>query len=146
MKATFIITFLLHTLLTNGQVQKTENIKYTTIGEAKLGGIPYASLEYRIDNKDTVYLLIFRNSEYEVLVEYEHVSFTEKGGTLKDLYQILAESFTHKRDEETSFSLGAENMIARVISTGKWIRVYRLSDGANFSISRKHLDKLFAKK
>lgn len=100
--------------------------------------------------KDTSYLIIYQNEDYESITSLESVNFKGKQ-TLTDLYDILKSFFKEENikneDYAQHFDLGKSFVSAYNSTVGKKtkIRIYVKGKG-QFTMNEKQLDLLFGKK
>ena len=117
------------------------------MGTIKVVGSIQAQLYYRIVEEDTLYTLLFRNQEYQQLVDYSSVTFSAEDNTLKKLYDILKSVFTeeNKKNKEykVKLKLGeTEVIISNFRIMGGTSVMFFTSDGY-ITLTEKQVDKLF---
>ena len=127
-----------------------ESSKDVIVGQVKNGAYLHSQLMYTVNGeKDTTYAIFFRNAKYETLSDFQYVTFTNDGGTLDTLYNILKSFFTeeHKKDKDykVEFKLGKDDVtVENFTMLGKTSVMFWTSKGY-FYINDKQVDKLFGK-
>lgn len=148
MKKLLSLTLLVLALGTQAQLVKKEGSKFTIVGEHKRGGTVIFSLKYGLLNKDTLYLLTYRNGKYTEIVDYQSFSF--KGAqTCEDLYQAMGSFLTdeskQKKEYSETYDMGDIDVtLSHYRLLGKdYVWVYTRE--GYFMVDRKALDQLFGK-
>lgn len=140
----FILPFLLIlSLASSGQITREEPVEKTVIGSLRPAGKFLAELSFSIIEGDTVYSIMYRNLEYESLVDIQSIIFDGSDGVLDTMYNIIAEVFETKK--KISFVLGEDRVQVYFHSTMgiKYVNVW--GERGYFNLTRKQLDKLFGK-
>jgi hypothetical protein len=149
MKLISLLILLFVSITANCQLQKSDpSTDWKLIGEAKSGGAFVAKLEYSIHNGDTLYLLQFKNLQYQHINDIQSIEFKAEFGILDTLYSLLKSAIDAEKMSKISFKLGEENIevVTRKHAGFTGINFVMLRNGANFGLTRKMLDRLFAKK
>lgn len=143
-----IITFLFCLpLFINAQIEVSDTVESKTIiiGKVKRAGITYSELNYTVTGKDTVYRLMYKNAEYEILSDRQFLYFNNENNTLETLYKILKSFFSddHKKDLDykISFKLGQDFVAAKNSRTSVFVSTTK----GYFYLSNKEIDNLFGK-
>lgn len=123
--------------------------KKIQIGEVRLVGNLYFELYMKIDGKDSVCYLVYRNQEYSVLTEYEMIAFSPEDNTIDKLYNLIIKVLTDKafedKDHKIKVMLGeTECILSRSKSMAKY--VFFWTDDGYFYINERQAKKLFNKK
>lgn len=116
-KMFFILSFMSIGLLTHAQLKElSRSTDWQTLGEVKYVGPAKASLQFIPGKPDTTYLLLMRDSRYE-LKEYFSIRFSGEGGTLENLYEILISFFKKEnrknKNYEKLFNLGDQRVFVQ---------------------------------
>lgn len=134
------VLFQLHSY---SQVSAPIKNEKTTIGK-----IPQAEFCYFIDSGDTSYLILYRNAEYETIVDVEDIRFVGGQEEVDALYNAIATAFepANKKSKEFSIMLkvGDENVFISNSNVWGYQVVIRDPDGY-FMLNEKQLKKLFGK-
>ena len=143
---------LIATINSYGQVQllQVDNNQTVTVGKLKSGFAFIADLEYKIDDKDTVYTLSFQDNRFTQITSIKSVSFNSDGDALNSVYSIFKSVFKDEnkknKDYNVTFKLGQETvMVANSRMMG--ITYARLFVNNSYSIPllESQVDKLFGK-
>lgn len=99
---------------------------------------------------DGTYVFIYRNYEYEHLVEMEYFTMEETGNDLETLYVLINNMIVEKPEDYLTLKLGDDHEIVigyRPNSFGVVISHYEGGHytGRTLSLNTKRLDKLFGK-
>lgn len=143
-----IFTFIAVSSFSQIQVNKIEPAN--VVGRIKSVGSLVAEITYRIqEDKDTLYTLLYRNSEYSTLVDYQSVKFSSEGNTLNELYKIMKSVFADEnkknKDYKVSFKLGETEVIVSNFRMMGVTNAMFFTRKGHFFISDKQLEKLFGK-
>jgi len=144
-----VILFLLH--FHNdvySQIQIIENGKKTEVGKLKAGYITIAELTYSIEEKDTVYSMIYRNAKYSQIDSYETLTFSGEGNTLNTLFDLMQKAILSEnpKEYEVTIKLGIEPLIIKGYkSMGVKGVQFLTSKGWLAPINETQLKKLFGK-
>lgn len=103
-------------------------------------------LYYHIWEGDTNYVIMFRDQQYQQLIQIESFSFTNHMGELDGLYDAIKTVFLPEnkknKDYSLSITLNSQDIyIANFMSRGAYIRT---KDGLLY-LNEKQTDKLFGK-
>lgn len=135
-----IIAFYSYTAA--GQI-KTENPgTKLEIGEARQGSRMIARLYGLTDGSDTVFVLMYRNREFDVLTDIKTIEFKAAAGTLDSLYSLF--SSVVLSGDPAALTLG--QTFIRITKPKGMGGAIRLGTGEGwFYLTRGQLDKLFGK-
>lgn len=88
---------------------------------------------------------MFNNLKYKSITDIQSIRFSEDGGTLNSLYQILSETFDLETGKHNTFKLGKEDIAAtsNKMMGVKYIDLMIIGKGSYFNLTKKQLDKLF---
>ena len=147
MKCVLLFTVMLTSVAGRSQIEIKKKEPKVIMGTIKVVGSIQAQLYYRIVEEDTLYTLLFRNQEYQQLVDYSSVTFSAEDNTLKKLYDILKSVFTeeNKKNKEykVKLKLGeTEVIISNFRIMGGTSVMFFTSDGY-ITLTEKQVDKLF---
>lgn len=142
-----ILIFSLSCNYTFGQIERTDLARWTIYSEVRSLGDLVASLKYMVKEKDTTYIILFRNLQYTHINDVQSISFNSDSAVLNSLYQILSETLDSKNRKQNTFKLGNKDVIATCIKVPgmKSVNIKLAETGAYFGLTRKELDKLFNK-
>lgn len=117
-----------------------------TIGEIKMNDIPMVRLLYEIQKEDTVYGIVFWDQQYKSLYDYKNFSFLNVDNTVDKLYKAILSVFDsgRKDDYKLSFKIGRTDIDIQLSKLGTTRAIIWADDGY-FSLTKKELNKLFAK-
>ena len=143
---------LIATVNSFGQVQiiEVDKNQSVTIGKLKSGFAFVAELEYKLDNKDTVYTLSFQDNRYTQITSIKSVSFNSDGDALNTVYSIFKSVFKDEnkknKDYNVTFNLG-QKTVQVINSRMMGITYVRLLVDNSYSIPllESQVDKLFGK-
>ena len=143
---------LIATVNSFGQVQiiEVDKNQSVTIGKLKSGFAFIAELEYKLDNKDTVYTLSFQDNRYTQITSIKSVSFNSDGDALNSVYSIFKSVFKDEnkknKDYNVTFNLG-QKTVQVINSRMMGITYVRLLVDNSYSIPllESQVDKLFGK-
>lgn len=127
------------------EVKETTSYKQATVGEVKRGGYFIAELKYEVRGEDTLFMLLYRNAQYEAIVDIESVAFYNSGSTVDDLYTLFKSVFKKEnqgdKNYEVALTLGDTEVILDNLKGV--LRFYTRS--GYFLVNEKQVDKLFGK-
>ena len=145
-----IASFLIFiSLFAAAQKSKKEAADAIVIGKVKKSTNLIAELSYKVDGRDTLYTLKYKDAQTRGTGFYNYVRFTEKW-VLDTLYSHISGVFSaeHKKDRDYKRTL-------RLDDNEVSVRPYHMmgatsaivySAGGYFYITSEQVDKLFAKK
>lgn len=132
------------------QIIDVDKSQSVTVGKLRSGLAFVADLEYKLDDKDTVYTLSFQDNRYTHITSIKSVSFNSDGDALNSVYTIFKSIFKEEnkknKDYSVTFKLGQETvMVANSRMMG--ISYVRFFVGNSYSIPllESQVDKLFGK-
>jgi hypothetical protein len=119
------------------------------VGSLKPAGYFHSELTYRIEDKDTIYTLMYRNAKYSQIRDYKSLKFSGEDNTLNQLYDVIKSVFSDEnkknKDFKVELKLGETQVIISNFKTmGITSAMFFTSDGY-FYLTEKQLDKLFGK-
>lgn len=135
-----------------GQVQiiEVDKNQSVTVGKLKSGFAFIADLEYKLDDKDTVYTLSFQDNRFTQITSIKSVSFNSDGDALNSVYFIFKSVFKDEnkknKDYNVTFNLG-QKTVQVTNSRMMGITYVRLLVDNSYSIPllESQVDKLFGK-
>jgi hypothetical protein len=135
-----------------GQVQiiEVDKNQSVTVGKLKSGFAFIADLEYKLDDKDTVYTLSFQDNRFTQITSIKSVSFNSDGDALNSVYSIFKSVFKDEnkknKDYNVTFNLG-QKTVQVINSRMMGITYVRLLVDNSYSIPllESQVDKLFGK-
>ena len=153
MKKLILIAFaLIVSIPSFAQIQVIDVNKSSsvTVGKLKSGFAFIADLEYKLDDKDTVYTLSFQNNRYQQIVAIESINFSSDGNALDGFYSICKSVFSEEnkknKDYSVTFTLGNQTIMV-INSRMMGIPYVRILVGNSFTfpLLESQIDKLFGK-
>ena len=118
-------------------------------GQVKYVGAAKASLEFMPGKTDTTYLLLMRDSRYE-LKEYFSVRFSSEGGTLDKLYEILTSFFKKEnrknKDYQKLFNLGNKRVFVQHYKQLTGHQIMLSTDDGRILLGEGEIKRLFDRK
>jgi spore maturation protein CgeB len=122
----------------------------TTVGKLKSGLAFIAELDYRLDDKDTIYTLSYQDNKYQHIVAIKSINFNSDGNALDGFYSICKSVFSEEnkknKDYNVIFKLGNEEMMV-MNSRMMGITYVRIVIGNSYTLPllESQVDKLFGK-
>lgn len=147
-KTTLIVSLFLCPYLSSSQIQVVEQSKLIEIGKVKAGLLTIVSLNYRVQDKDTLYSLLYRNAKYSHINSYEAVGFSGEGNTLQTLYDLMNKAFEYENPKEYSVDVQLGSQLLKIVGDrmmGIKGVYFITSKGYSAPINTSQLDKLFGK-
>lgn len=148
MKKTFLQLLLTFAVSpTFSQVVKVSIPEPVVVGVVKSVGLFVAELKYTIINGDTTYFIVYKNMDYPSISDIKKVSFTNVGGAVEELYNILAEAYDKDKGSKTSLMLG-DTLVSILTERDMGVKILkvRFANGGHFRFeSKKQIKKLFGK-
>lgn len=151
MKKLWLLFFLVAAVLfTQAQLKELSISRdWQTLGEVKYVGPAKASLRYLPGKSDTTYLLLMRDSRYE-LKDYFSIRFNSEGGALGNLYQILISFFKKEnrknKNYEKLFNLGDQRVFVQHYRQLTGHQVMLSTNDGHILLGEGEINKLFDKK
>ena len=143
------ILFILFPGLFVSQIEIKETPKKEIIGTAKNSGFIVAEFQMSIwQNGDTIYVFKFHNEKYQILKEYEIITFTGEQ-TKEDFGKIMKSVFLPENksnsDYKIRFNLGKANCMVSIDKVlGKTLLIFSTETGI-VTLNEKHIQQLFGK-
>lgn len=146
----FLTAILLSVALSQtcqAQIQVKKPVNKFNVGEVKQTG----TLLYGIigETNDTTYVLMYRNAEYQTLVDFKTVHFGNQDSTLTEFYKILKSVFLDEniknRDYRVEFKLGDEDVSVSTYRIMGVTSVRFYTQKGYCYLTEKQIDKLFGK-
>lgn len=148
MKKLLILAMLLP-VVSKAQLEITKTEKSFDYSKVKRGGSLIAELTYKVDGADTVFTLLYRNAEYQQLIDFQSVVFNGGKQVLDGLETLLRSVFLedNKKDKnyEVSFRLGDQDVIVSIIKTWGYISAMFFTHKGYCYLTEKDINKLFLK-
>lgn len=146
MKYVFTLSLSLCSLFAQSQITIKSTPKQNVIGKS---GITEQLIQY-IENDDTSYVFMFRNSKYQSIVDITQVVFKDVDSTLSSFYTLMKSVFLdeNKKNKEyrVKFNLGnTEVIISTYLLMGKTSVWFWTSEGYAY-FTEKEVDKIFGKR
>lgn len=129
--------------------QRISKEKWQPYGHTKSIGVAKASLEYKVNDIDTTFILLLEDERKE-LKSFFSVSFSGRGNTLQNLYTILVSFFEKENWRDDSyikiFTLG-ETKVSVYKATGLIPQkaIIFSTDKGRCRLTRKEINQLFNK-
>ncbi len=147
-KDTLFVIILLISTTSYCQIQmQSSGGSKVVVGKCKNGAYTQAELSYTIEEKDTLYTLLYLNQKYSTLTDYVTLTFSEEGGTKNQLYSILKSVFSeeNKKNKEykQSFKLGNDQVIASNYRTMGVTSVMLFTSKGYCFLTESQLEKVF---
>ena len=118
-------------------------------GQVKYVGAAKASLEYKPGKSDTTYLLLMRDSRYE-LKEYFSIRFNSNGETLGNLYELLISFFKKENRKNKNYSklfyLGEKRVFVQHFKQLTGHQIMLSTDDGRILFGEGEVERLFNKK
>jgi hypothetical protein len=149
MKKLLVITMVLTSFVSYGQIQEINIPKSTIVGSIIPMNVFITELTYTTQsNGEKVYEWKYRNGKYTTLDSYEIIKFSGDGNTLETLYGMIKNVF--KSDDIKNYN--KEVMLGNSLLIIKGYR-YMGINGVTFftekgwipAMNEKQIDKLFGK-
>lgn len=142
-----LLSIVLFSLTSYSQLEKSDIPASTKIAEVKSAGAFIADLSFYTTGPDTTYIITFENLKYKSINNIKTVSFEGKNETLNKLYSLLSEAVNQEVGKENSFKLGkTEVMVKSNKMLGvRYVEFYIVENGAFFQLTKKQINKLFAR-
>jgi hypothetical protein len=132
------------------QVIDVNKSSSVTVGKLKSGLAFVADLEYKLDDKDTLYTLSFQNNRFQQIVAIESIHFNADGNTLYGFYSICKSVFSEEnkknKDYSVTFKLGNQTIMvvnSRMMGT-TYLRIFA-GNAYTLPLLESQIDKLFGK-
>jgi hypothetical protein len=132
------------------QVIDVNKSSSVTVGKLKSGLAFIADLEYKLDDKDTLYTLSFQNNRYQQIVAIESIHFNADGNALDGFYSICKSVFSEEnkknKDYSVTFKLGNQTIMvvnSRMMGT-TYVRIF-VGNAYTLPLLESQIDKLFGK-
>ncbi len=138
--------------MVNAQITMTEKADWQPIGKLKSLGSTIASLEYRVANRDTLYLLFmkdFTRRGEDAESRFFSIKFNGIDNTCHNIYQLLKSFFLEEnrknKNYTQTFRLGEQmvHLQHTTLITGKGVML-STNDGY-INLSKGDIEKLFNK-
>lgn len=147
MKISILIFSLFISSVAFCQIEVKTSPKKFTVGTIKRTG---TELFGEVIDNDTTYVLMYRNAEYQHIIDFRSISFTNEDNTLEQFYKLLKSVFLDEnvknKEYKVEFKLGDKDVSVsnfRMMGTSQSMfvtpRGYAL-------FNEKEIDKLFGKK
>ncbi len=150
LKTNWLVALLFVSLCTHAQLTEIKpSGDWELLGQVKYVGPAKASLEYQAGTNDTTYLLLMRDSRYE-LKEYFSVRFKGEGGTLNNLFELLISFFTKEnrknKDYSKLFYLGDKKVFVQHFKQLTGHQVMLSTDDGRILFTEGEVKRLFNRK
>lgn len=136
------VMLLFAPIFTSAQIEVEEVQKSTEIGEVKLMGNYYGSLEYHPSMSR--YLLFFRNIKYQYHIDIESIALSETD--FNQLYELVIKNMQSGQKKKFDLDIAGQDVMLK-FEKGKVS--FWLWDGYNYSISmyfnERQINTLFGK-
>lgn len=150
MKNTLTAILLAVSILSFGQLEVNKTIDKKTIGEHSFAGETYVQL---FEYSDSSMLFLYRDMNFQQLVEYKSFSFKNIDGTLDSLYNIIIKGLEDQPDDAIILNIGKDgDRLAITFQKSLGVRSFRIAHynkagvrGEVKYMTKKHLVKLFGK-
>ncbi|MFT3677985.1 MAG: hypothetical protein QM781_18990 [Chitinophagaceae bacterium] len=129
--------------------QRVSKEKWQRYGKTKSIGVAKASLEYRVNEADTTFLLLLEDERKE-LKNFFSVRFSSRGNTLQNLYTILISFFEKEnwRNDEyiKIFTLGETKVsVYKAAGLIQQKAIIFSTDKGRCRLSKNEINQLFDK-
>lgn len=149
MKKILVLTMVLTSFVSYGQIQEIKIPKLTVVGALAPMGSLICSITYTTEqNGEKVYTWKYRNGRYTTIDSYEIIKFSGDGNTLETLYNIIKDVF--KSDDIKNYR--KEIMLGNDILIIKGYRYFGVNQvtfstekGLINPLMEKQIDNLFGK-
>ena len=131
---------------TNAQIQETKRDNIVKIGSVKSVVSTVLELSSVVNESDTIYRFMYVNAKYQYTTDLKFIYFSEEGGTLQALYNILSDCLNNEKGTEKTFKLGNDEIYIQTSkSMGVKYLFFSVAEKGYTTITEKQLNKLFNK-
>ena len=131
---------------TNAQIQETKRDNIVKIGSVKSVVSTVLELSSVVNESDTIYMFMYVNAKYQYTTDLKFIYFSEEGGTLQALYNILSDCLNNEKGTEKTFKLGNDEIYIQTSkSMGVKYLFFSVAEKGYTTITEKQLNKLFNK-